>query len=78
MARTIVTDISKDELAKLKAGRNFFLLFTRVPPIEGQQLILQCPEMDEEFVTTVEMIVSEPGLKQNWFLLAWGVSVIQP
>lgn len=65
---TIVTNITAEEMAKIKAGRNFILLKTKVAPVEGQPLILQTAS--EEYSTTIELVHNEPGLMKDYYILA--------
>lgn len=73
---TILTPITPEELQKIKAGKNFFLLFTRVAPQVGQPLILQAAE--DEFATTIEYVQGGDGLMKNYYLLAWNVGITAP
>jgi hypothetical protein len=73
---TIVTTTTPEVLQAVKAGRNFFLLYTKVEPQIGQPLMLQTAT--EEFKTTVELVHSTHGLMKHWYLLAWNVGVVVP
>lgn len=73
---TIVTNITTEEMAKIKAGRNFIVHRTKVAPVEGQPLILQTA--NEEYSTVIELVHNEPGLMKDYYILAWMVSIAAP